>query len=107
MRKDGQNRPSALNFAHSLISPAQRFNFIHYLPLPIGSRLQSICLGVAWASVWSSEEVISRLHVQACQNRCHDSDHTFAAFVHRESLQYFALCSPSVYFLILGFNRAD
>ncbi len=36
----------------------------------------------AGASLRSSEQIVRRPHVQACEDRSHDSDHTFAAFVH-------------------------
>ena len=35
-----------------------------------------------WASLWSAEQVICRLHVQACENRCHNPDDPFATFIH-------------------------
>jgi hypothetical protein len=49
---------------------------------------QSIC---PWASLWSAEEIIRRLHVQGSQDRCHDSDHSFTPFIHPGTITY-SLC---------------
>jgi hypothetical protein len=35
-----------------------------------------------WASLWSAEQIVSRLHVQAGENRCHQSDDPLPALIH-------------------------
>jgi hypothetical protein len=52
---------------------------------------QFVCPG---ASLRSSEQIVSRLHVQARENRSHDSDHPFAALIHVPEFIIFALYSP-------------
>jgi hypothetical protein len=42
----------------------------------------------ARTTLWSSEQVVCRLHVQARKNCCHDSDHAFSALVHGRSIAY-------------------
>lgn len=46
------------------------------------------------AALWSSEQIVCCLHVQARQNCSHDPQHTLAAFIHPGILHSFALCSP-------------
>jgi hypothetical protein len=60
--------------------PAHRINFFHYQHSPLNACVNQLVR--PWASLWSPEQVISGLHVQARKNRSHDSDHPFAAFVH-------------------------
>ena len=37
------------------------------------------------APLWASEQVISRSHVKAGEDRSHNPDHTFVALVHRQA----------------------
>jgi hypothetical protein len=39
-----------------------------------------------WASLGPPEQIVSRSHVKTGQDRCHDSDHALASFVHRVSM---------------------
>jgi hypothetical protein len=48
-----------------------------------------------WAPLWSSEQIISSFHVEAGENRGHDSDYALAAFVHGPECTCFVLYSPS------------
>jgi len=60
--------------------PAHCINPLHDTLGPLNARINQLVRPCA--SLWSSEQVICRLHVQTRKNRCHDSDHSFSAFVH-------------------------
>jgi hypothetical protein len=62
-----------INLAHDSLSPLDAG--INQL---VGAR----------GSLWRPEKVVRRLHVKARQNRCHDTDDTFAAFVHWKFNQF-------------------
>jgi hypothetical protein len=48
-----------------------------------------------WASLWTSKQIVRRLHMQTREDRGHHSDHAFAAFVHVLKFITFALYSPT------------
>jgi hypothetical protein len=65
-------REHIINLPHDPLGPLDaRFN-------------QLIC---SWTSLWSTEQVVRRLHVQARKNCCHDSEHALSTFVHGASHQ--------------------
>src|ERR1019366_6875300 len=78
--------------ANSFPLPAHSINPSHNTLCPLNARVNQLVR--PWASLRSSAQVIGGLHVQARKNRSHDPDHPFAAFVHRQSLHLFAVCSP-------------
>lgn len=64
--------------------PAHRINLPHDPLGPLDARLDELVR--ARASLWRPEKVIRRLHVQARENRCHDSEHALSTFVHEINL---------------------
>jgi hypothetical protein len=55
-------------------------NLLHDSLSPLNARIdQLVC---PWASLRTSEQVVSGLHVQACENRSHDANYTLASLVH-------------------------
>ena len=47
----------------------------------------------AGTALRAAEKVISRLHVEAGQDRCHEANHALAPLVHRRTSYAFAFCS--------------
>ena len=56
-------------------------NLCHDYPSPLNACGDQFV--TPWTALRTSKEVVSRLHVQARQNRSHDSDDPFPALVHR------------------------
>jgi hypothetical protein len=56
-------------------------NLAHDSLSPLNARIDQVVR--ARASLWRPEEIVRPIHVQASKYRGHDSDHSFAAFVHR------------------------
>jgi hypothetical protein len=55
-------------------------NFLHDSLGPLNARFDELVR--PWASLWASKQIVSRPHVQARQNRGHDSNDALAALVH-------------------------
>ena len=72
-RRNGRMPPSS-SFSKHII------NFLHDPLGPLDARIDELVR--PWAPLWSPEQVVCRLHVQARKNRCHDSNHPFSTFVH-------------------------
>jgi hypothetical protein len=64
----------------SLGVPKCSVNLLHDLLSPLNAGRDQLVR--PWASLGSAEQIVSRLHVQAGENRCHDSQHALATFVH-------------------------
>jgi hypothetical protein len=59
-------------------------NLLHDLSSPLNcSSNQPV---TARTSLGSTKQIIRRLHVQTGEDRRHDADHPFAAFIHRNSV---------------------
>ena len=83
-------RKRAINLSHDLLCPLNACSDELVRP---------------WASLRPAEQVISGLHVQTRQYRCHDSDHTFAALVHPSMIHVrfiFANCQITLTVLVTG-----
>ena|ERR1039458_8969290 len=74
-----------------MISSAPFVDLLHDLLSPLNACGDQLVR--AWASLWPSEQIVSRLHVQAGKDRSHQSDHTFAALVHGHESSMFAISS--------------
>jgi len=69
-------------------------DLLHYLLSPLNARLDEL-VG-SWAALWASEQVISRSHVEAGEDRSHDPNDTLTALIHQSILAHrFAFISPS------------
>ena len=72
--------------------PKHTVDLFHDLLSPLDARIDELVR--SRASLRRSEEIVCRLHVQARKNRCHDSNHALATFVHGWQYNSFAFCSP-------------
>ena len=77
-------------------------NFLHDSLGPLNARFDELVR--PWASLWASKQVVSRPHVQARQNRGHDSNDAFAALVH-QSIIALSPCIRHGAMLISNFKR--
>lgn len=59
-------------------------DFLHDLLSPLNACSDQLVS--PWASLRPSEQIVSRLHVQASEDRRHHSDDTFAALFHEQSI---------------------
>jgi hypothetical protein len=87
----GQGKSNSAESRSNMTSSAPFVNLLHDLLSPLnacGNQLVS-----PWASLRTSKQIVSRLHVQARQNSCHHTDNTFAAFIHGHESSSFAVCS--------------
>jgi hypothetical protein len=78
--------------------PKCSVNLLDDLLSPLNARRDQLVS--PWASLGSAEQIISGLHVQTGENRCHDADHSFPAFIMACNGTPFALYSPQdcIYF---------
>ncbi len=63
-----------------LILTELTINLLHELLRPLNAGRDQLVR--PWASLGSAEQIISGLHVQTGENRCHDPEHSSASFVH-------------------------
>ena len=86
-RWESERVTPALSFIQVSFSARKHIiNLLHDPLGPLDARVnQLICSRTA---LWRAKQIVCRLHVQACKNRCHDSDHAFSAFVHWRSIAY-------------------
>jgi len=69
------------SFAEPLI------NLLHDLLSPLDACGDQLVR--PWASLWLSEQIVSRPHVQTGEDRSYDSDHPFAALIHIATVAFF------------------
>ena len=76
----GQGNSNSAESRSNMIPSATFVYSLHYFLSPLDACGDQLVR--TWASLRPSEQIVSRLHVQARQNRCHDPDDSFAALVH-------------------------
>ena len=84
--------------------PKCSVNLLHDLLSPLNARRDQLVR--PWAALRSAEQIIGGSHVQTGENRCHDADHSFPAFIHDVQWYAFRLAFATGLHLFLPFGRS-